>query len=326
MNQNSAVQEVINPAQPLRASGLVMLSGLDAEERAALAGALPGLEVDRRLQLAQRLVDLGEDDATLDFAEVFTLLLSDEDPRVRRLAIEGLWEYEERELISPLVRIFRSDPDDEVREMAALALGRYVVQNEFDAIRPRDAEQVIGALREVIGDPTEPVAVRGRAVEAAGASSEPWAAAVIRDAYQSGDRTLEVSALHAMGRNSDPNWLPGLYDEMESDDPQRRFEAAGAAGQIGDEDAVLQLGELLSDADPEVQEAAIAALGEIGGDAALRRLRAELRNSEARIRDAAQAAIAEAQAAEGLIGGGSAELLQRASDDDGDDDEDDEDD
>lgn len=306
-----------------------MLSGLDDEERGALATALPRLPLDRRQQLAQRLVDLGEDDATLDFARVFTLLLDDADPSVRRLAVEGLWEYEERELIAPLVQIFRSDPDDGVRQMAALALGRYVVQNEFDAVRPRDAEQVIAALREVIADPAEPIAVRGRAIEAVGASSAPWAAAMIRDAYEGDEPALQVSALHAMGRNSEPIWLPILYDELESEDPQRRFEAAGAAGQIGEEEAVPRLAELLHDADPEVQEAAIAALGEIGGDEALRRLRSALHDPQPRIREAAQAAIAEARAAEGLVGGGGADLVRGADDDaeegeDGDDDEDEE--
>lgn len=301
MNQNSAVHEVIDPAQPLRASGLVMLSGLDLEERATLERALPGLPVERRLQLAQRLVDLGEDDATLDFSHLFALLLHDDDSRIRRLAIEGLWEYEDRELIAPLVQIFRSDPDEGVREMAALSLGRYVVLNEFETLRPRDAEQVTAALREAIEDPSQPAVVRARAVESAGASSENWAADLIRAAYHGDERALQVSALHAMGRNSDPIWLPTLYTEMGSEDPQRRFEAAVAAGQIGEEDAVPRLDELLSDPDPEVQEAAIAALGEIGGDEALRLLRELRRSPDERLRDAAQAALAEAQAAAGLI-------------------------
>jgi HEAT repeat protein len=302
MNQRSAIHEITDLARPLRASSVVMLSGLEVEERDELAGILSGTPVERRLQLVRRLVDLGEDDATLDFGPVFTLLLEDSDAAVRRLAIEGLWEYEDRTLIEPLVRLFRSDGDETVREAAALALGRYVVLNEFGSVRPRDAERVAEALRAVIADRSEPVRVRRRAVEAAGASSEPWATGMIREAYEDDEPLLQVSALHAMGRNSDPSWLPTLYAEMESDDPQRRFEAAGAAGQIGDEDAVPRLGDLIDDEDPEVQEAAIAALGAIGGDWALTRLRSRLGDPEPRIDEAVQAAIASVQAAEGLIG------------------------
>ncbi|MHB8574152.1 MAG: HEAT repeat domain-containing protein [Dehalococcoidia bacterium] len=314
MNQASELRELLDPSRPPKAVSLIALSDVEADELAGLREQLPSAPVERRRLLAQRLVDLGEDDATLNFESVFALLLDDEDAEVRRLAIEGLWEYEDRSIIAPLVQLFTDDADLTVRASAALSLGRFVVLNEFEAIRPSDNQKIIAALRAVIEDPTQPFEVRRRAVEAAGASTEPWVQAMIWHAFDDPEPVMQASALHAMGRNGDSAWLSTLYEEMQSGDPQRRFEAAGAAGHIGDEDAVPYLADLFGDEDPEVQEAAVAAVGEIGGDLAVEALRENLADSEPRLAGAIRAALNDALTGEGL-------LAPEALDDDLDDDE-----
>ncbi len=318
MNSQTKFSDFLDPARPLRGSALTRLSGLDGDEPELLVSVLKEMASDRRLQLAQSLVDLAEDDATLNFDGVFTLLLLDPDSGVRRLAIDGLWEDEDRALIEPLVRLFDDDPDPLVQAAAALALGRFVVLNELGNLRPSDAERVIAALRAASEDETAPPEVRARAIEAAGASSASWAREMIWQAYDAEEPVLQLSAIHAMGRNCDPAWLETLYEEMVSEDPQRRFEAAHAAGQIGDDDAVPPLARLIADPDAEVQESAIAALGEIGGDLAITALRDKLPGSEERVAEAIRAAIAEAQAAEGLAGDAD---LSEAMELDGEDDE-----
>lgn len=302
MEAHSFFAELVDPLTAPRASQLPRLSSLDDAERADLATLLPHAPVDRREHLAQQLIELGESDAALDFNAVFLLLLGDAEANVRCLAIEGLWEDEDRALIEPFVAMLHGDPDQRVRAAAALALGRFVVLNEFEALRPSDAERVLAALRAVIDDSAQPPEIRARAVEAIGAASVPWVEQIIWDAYDAGDPTLQVGALHAMGRNADPIWLPTLYQEMESDDAEHRFEAAGAAGHIGDEDAVPYLAELIGDADAEVQEAAISALGQIGGDLAVETLSAHLSDADPHVSDAVRAAIAEASAELGLAG------------------------
>ena len=319
---SDTILEVFDPARPLKNVSLAGLSSLAPEAQPLLASRAGAAPVDRRLTVVRRLVELGEDDATLDFSGVFTTLLSDPDAEVRRTAVEGLWEYEERELIAPLIGLMERDADDGVRAAAAISLGRYVVLNEFDALRRRDAEAVLGSLRRIVTDPEQPLEVRGRALESIGASSLEWVTDLIWDAYDSGERRLQISALHAMGRNGDPRWLATLYDEMQNDDAERRFEAAGAAGQIGDEDAVPQLTDLFDDPDQEVQEAAIAAVGEIGGELAIEALRERLGDDDERVADAVRAALAEAQGQDTLLSGATPvpglDLL-------GEDDEDDED-
>ncbi len=317
MLNDTKLRAILNPTQPSRTSGLTGLSNLDEDESAELRRVLFDVPVERRRWVAQSLNDLAEDNATFDFEAVFTILLDDEDPHVRRLAIDGLWEVDDRWLIEPLICMLQGDPDEGVRATAALALGRYVVLNEFGEVRARDADSVIDALRGAIDDPNQRLEVRARAVEAAGASSASWAEDMIWRAFDAGEPRFQVSAIHAMGRNANPDWLPTLFTEMESSDPQRRFEAAGAAGRIGDEDAIPHLVDLIEDEDAEVQEAAIAALGDIGGDAAVEVLRSHLQNADARIQDAIRTAIAEALAAEGLAG---PPQIRPVGDDDEDDD------
>ena len=265
MAQASSFADLADPLQPLRAARLAALSDLDREGLEELAQAFARLGVERRREIAQQLIDLGEDDATLDFAAVFVLLLRDPAADVRRLALDGLWESDDRSLLDPFLMLLGADPDAGVRAGAASLLGNWVLRGEFDAIRPRDNDRVLDALRAVATDRAQPAEVRGRAVEALGASSRDWVRDLIERTYRDPAPALQLSALHAMGRNSDPDWLPTLYRELTSEEPQRRFEAAEALGEIGEEGAVPRLEPLIDDPDQEVQEQAIRALGEIGG-------------------------------------------------------------
>src|SRR5258708_4801169 len=104
MAEANPISEIFDPGSPLRAASLASLSALEPEERRRFAALAPAAPAERRLTIAQRLVDLAEDDATLDFSGAFVELLSDADPAVRRIAIDGLWEYEQRDLIQPLIQ------------------------------------------------------------------------------------------------------------------------------------------------------------------------------------------------------------------------------
>lgn len=276
MNRQSLLRDVFDPALEPKATRLANLSNLEGDERDELRRVLAETPAERRLRVAEELLQLGEDNPTLSFAAVFRQLLSDPEAQVRRLAIEGLWEDDSRDLIDPLVRLLNEDADPGVRQTAALSLGRFVVLNEFDAVRPRDAEKVIAALREAIDDFGQTVDVRARAVEAIGASSAPWVEEIIERAYVDDEPRLQLSALNAMGRSADVRWLPTLLTAIESEEPERRYEAALAAGQIGDDDAVPALNDLIEDEDAEVRAAAITALGQLGGEIAIEALEERL--------------------------------------------------
>jgi HEAT repeat protein len=229
---------------------------------------------------------------------VFFTALDDEDAAVRSSAIGGLWEYEGRNLIAPLLRLLERDEEPEVRMEAALALGRFVLLFELGKLREQHFEQVERGLRRTLDDEVEVDEVRARALEALGALSCRWVSDAIEQAYEGESPRIKISALHAMGRSCESRWLPMLADELTNDDPETRYEAAAALGSIADRRAVSHLAPLLGDADPEVKGAAIAALGQIGGPQAKTLLRTLLKDPSPSVQESATAAMEEADFAE----------------------------
>lgn len=277
------------------ASKLIGLSGMGAEQTSLFLNAWFEMEGAQRERLVAELAGLAEDNVELNFDAVFLAGLADAEAAVRRRAIAGLWEYEGRDFIDHLFGLLTSDPDASVRAEAALALGRFVMKAEFDALCEADAERVERALRRTIDDVDEVMEVRGRALEAVGARSEDWVRDLIEEAFEGADRRMRISAVHAMGRNCDASWLPALTSELRSDDPEMRFEAAAACGSIAGEAAAEHLLPLLADEDAEVQEAAISALGQIGGAQTKNALQELAGAGDERTRDAALAALAEVE-------------------------------
>jgi len=283
--------ELKDDAQLVKAAKLARLSHLGDEERLLFLRAWSTFSDKRRRQVIRLLVDMAEDNVELNFDAILVHCLSDSDARVRADAIRGLWEYDHRDLIEPLIHLLRSDGDTDVRAEAALGLGRFVLQWEFGALRDRYFRRVEEALREALVNHNEEMEVRARALEAIGACSLPWVRQAIRQAYGGDDRRLRVSAVHAMGRNCDPAWLPALFQELSSADAEMRYEAALACGCLADEAAVPRLTPLLEDQDAEVRAATIAALGEIGGREAKVALMRYLDHPLRTVRDAVREAL-----------------------------------
>ena len=301
MSDDSYLEKLADPAEPLVASKLTELSAMGPEEVSSFLNSWQEMAPDRRRRLIQMLIDLAEDNVELAFDAVFFIALGDSEAEVRRGAVAGLWEYEGRDLIDPLVGLLQSDPEAGVRVEAAQTLGRFVLQAEFDTLRAADAQRVGQALRRTIDDFTEVVEVRGRALESLGVSSEPGVGDLIQGAFESAERRLRLSAVHAMGRSCDAEWLPALIAELESDDPEMRFEAATACGVIAEGEATQHLALLLHDDDDEVRQAAIASLGQIGGPQAKETLEELVEEGDEGIQEAALAALAEVDFAEDPI-------------------------
>ncbi len=288
----SYLEELADPSRPIRVSKLANLNQLTPEERAEFERAWPQFDVERRLQVLTQLNDLAEDNPELDFNAVHLASLADADARVRTAALEGLWEYDDRDFIPVLIDLMHGDEDSGVRAEAALGLGRFVVLGEFGSLRPSDLALVEDALTEAINDGAEAEEVRARALESIGACSESWVRDLIEEAYSSGSHRMQVSAIHAMGRSCDADWLPDVIQQLQNDDPEFRYEAATAAGMIGDEAAVPHLAFLVHDEDSEVQQMAIEALAEIGGPEARSILERLLTSGDEQAEDAAREALA----------------------------------
>ena len=100
----------------------------------------------------ERLVELAEENAQLNFTEVFKLGLGDHDYHVQEKAISGMWEGEDRTIIPLLLEILHSDRPHQVRAASATALGRFALLAQEGKILAKDAQAVEDALMTFLQD------------------------------------------------------------------------------------------------------------------------------------------------------------------------------
>lgn len=264
----ASVLDALFTRDPLPIHLLHRLSDLTAEELATFQTGWTAVPTPRRRIIIRHLADLTEDNYVVDFVPIFRDCLSDPDAQVRVAALDGVWDVTDTRLISPIIQLMQSDPADDVRVAAAGALGHFVMLVEWGQLPERFAPPLVTALLAEYEKVDTAVPIRRAALEALGAASHPRIAALIDEAYESGDEGMQISAVFAMGASADKRWLVTVLGEMDSPDPEMRAEAARASGHLGSSDAVAYLERLIADEDIEVQLAAIEALGRIGGDAA----------------------------------------------------------
>ena len=267
-NLENYLKDLRDTGKPLVVSKLVNLSDLSREEMEAFKSVWHGIDVARRRQIVEMLVEVAEDNFELDYDQIFRLCLGDGDGEVRAKAIEGLSECEERSLLDPLISLLLGDLEDSVRAAAAAALGTFAMLAEFGELKANDADKVEKALLTAFSNKKEQMDVRCRALESISMMSRPQVEVMIRQAYQSDELEFRASALCAMGRTCNSDWLSILLQELSSPSAQLRFEAARACAELEADDAVPRLIELTRDDDAQVRLSAVEALGRIGGDEA----------------------------------------------------------
>jgi len=125
------LKDLRDTGKPLVVSKLVDLSDLSREEMEIFGRVWPVIDVARRRQIVDLLVELAEDNFELDYYVIFRLCLGDADSEVKAKAIEGLSECEERSLLDPLIGLLLGDLEGSVRSAAAAALGTFAMLAEF---------------------------------------------------------------------------------------------------------------------------------------------------------------------------------------------------
>ena len=291
MDLQSFLDELSVSDSHIPGSKLVHLSDLGPEELHTFTEGWLSIPSETRRKAMSMMTELTEENIDLNFSAIFRYCLDDEEEDVRKTAITGLWDCEDRSLISPLIRLLNDDSDENVRAAAAQALGRFALLGETGKLLERDVNRVSDALLGAIDNEDGTLVVRRRAIEAVATLSVERVPELINDAYAVDDPLLKASALYAMGATCDPEWLPILLRELRSDDAQMRYEAVGALGEIGEEEAVPHLVPLMFDTDSQVQATAVNVLGSIGGPIAKAALAQAAKNPDARLSEMAADAL-----------------------------------
>jgi len=261
------IDALLDEDTPFNPQYLYRLSDLEGEELTLFLETWPRLPLWRRQALMEDLLELGKADDLLSFENIGRNVIADEDPQVRVVAAQVLWEFEERDLAPVYLQLLKSDPVAEVRAASASGLGQLVYLGEIDRLPAEILEEIEDSLLHIYHH-DQAVLVQCRALESVGYSSRSEIAELIESAFNSDDHELMVSALIAMGRSMDSRWEKSILSMLNNTQPSIRAEAARAAGEIESKDAVSTLIELTTDSEENVRSAAIWSLSEIGGERA----------------------------------------------------------
>jgi HEAT repeat protein len=259
------IEALLDESTPFSPRFLNRLSDLDPEDTSVLKETWSKVSLRRRQALLEDLEEIRLADDLLCFEEVGRIGLKDDEPGVRRRAIQILREYELVDLLPTFVDMSEHDPDAEVRAASAAALATYIYMGEVEDISPKKLQQVEECLLRLISS-SDTTLVRRRAVEALGFSSRKEVVGLIDQAYVSPDMDWLVTALYAMGRSANPRWNLRVLKMLTHKRPAVRAEAASAAGELEIKAATPILLELLEDVDLDVRMASIWALSQVGGE------------------------------------------------------------
>ena len=255
--------------KPLNFQLLRNFSDLSEPELAQFKKAWAGLSDNQRLALIQALVAMAEDNVAYHYNAIFVLALDDADSLIRALAIDGLWEAQQPQILDRLLQMIVHDDAVAVRAAAVLALNQFVIWGELGEIPSDLGARATEMLWDVYHNPLEPVRVRRRALEGLASSGRPGISRLIENAYHGDDLSMQSSALFAMGRSGLARWIPTLLPELSNETAALRMEAVRALGELEAEDAVDPMLRMLDvESDVEVRLAILEALGKIGGEKA----------------------------------------------------------
>jgi HEAT repeat protein len=262
---SQVIQALLDESRPFHPRFLYRLSDLSPADLDTLGATWAKVSQRRRQAVMEDVLEMNESDYLMDFSNLSRLVLRDQDPLVRVLAIQTLREYEEPDLADDFMEMMLKDSDPQVRAASASALGSFIYLGEIEEI----PEHLLHAIEESLLSVTQgqdAALVRRRALEALGFSSREEVNPLIKAAYHSGDREWLISALFAMGRSYNQIWEENVLAMLEDDRAAVRAEAAEAAGELNLQKAAPKLLELLDDDDDDVRAAAIWSLSEIGGE------------------------------------------------------------
>lgn len=282
------LENVLDPTGQIAAVDFHEVSDLSPEELGLFARAWFPIPIERRRFIASTMVELAEDNPELDFSAIFRMCLKGDDEPLLEIAMDGLWEHEDRSVIPGMIEVLRSNKGSEVRAAAASALGRFTLLVQEGKLLAKDGETIHENLMQVLEDEEEPLDVRRRCMEALAPFNTMEINQHITLAYESLDPDVRASAIFAMGRTGEAGWLPLLVQELQNEEPTIRYETAHACGELGEEKAVPHLILLLEDDDTQVQLAGISALGKIGGPLAKKVLMACAKDGDANLEEAAR--------------------------------------
>jgi len=225
------------------------------------------LAVKRKVNLLADLERAMEGDTLLAFDDIARFALKDNDPNVRRKAIELLWESEDSGLAVEFSDLLKHDPDETVQLSAAEALGRFVLLGELDEIPSRIAKEVREVLLHVLSiHPTKKI--QQEIIKSLSYANLPEIGKEIDARFKDPDPTWQLAAIISMGRSANERWEESILKMLKNPSLPHQIEAVRSAGELELASARQILLEMLNNniQDEDLRYQAIWSLAKIGGD------------------------------------------------------------
>lgn len=271
------VPEMLESLANIEESGILpagvvySLADLDGSDFDAFMAGWAQIPANKRVRTVRTLGELCESNYDLSYEHLAYAFFEDENAEVRANAIDLLWFDTTERLFYRLMRM-ADEPSPIVRAAALSALGRFIYEAEMEEFNLALADKARDYAIDRFYDYMEDINVRRRALEAVSQGTHEAVNDMIKEAYDSPEKDMQVSAVFAMGASCDDKWSKPVLIELDSESPEMRFEAARAAGSLALEEAVPMLIHLANEPDYEVKVQSILALGEIGTNEAKRAL------------------------------------------------------
>ena len=286
------LSELAAESETIKTSTLLELSGVSGRELDKFSDIWLTLECGIKVKILTGLTELAELDVQLDFTPICRLGLLDLDPTIRKAALEGLWEIQDRSFLQPIIDILMNDPDPDVRSAAALSLSSFAQMSQNGKLINRDSTKLFEALIQTIENVEEDDKVLGKALESIGYFSDQAVDDALNKFHRHKNPLLRQSAIFAMGRNAQQKWIDIILNDLIDENPAIRFEALNAAGFLCDESNVTQIIPFTKNSDIQIQTSALTTLGYIGGELAKHEILTWTEDDDDNIRDAAINALA----------------------------------
>ena len=266
------------------------------------------------ITLLQQIVD--SVDFTPGRRKIIKKYLNNPEPKLRMIAIEGLWEYPEAEFLPLLFDTAKNDPEERVRCRAIVTLGRYVYEGEMtkydfgfedeltgndDDLTQKDYQKVNEFLFAIYADKDKSLDERRFALEALSFCSDQKVLEIIQESYTQTEPKMKLSAIFGMGRNGNVCWADTIHKELYNTNPELQREAIRAAGEMGLTEAGKDLWRLTYSEDRKTQMEAIWSLGQSGWENAFERLDELTLNLDPEIQETAEAALEEWNIHSGIL-------------------------
>jgi hypothetical protein len=163
------------------------LSDLNHEELNSFKHVWFKIPLARRKSVLDDLLRLAKNNLLLSYEAIGRIAITDEDPVIRKLAVQILMGFDSVDLIPKFIDLLEQDTDEDVQATSVAALSRFVYLGEVDEISRETLHQIEDCLLHALQSSPSDV-VKHCSLESLGYSSRPEVPDFINSALKSGDK------------------------------------------------------------------------------------------------------------------------------------------